>query len=453
MLRFLIMLGFLCSLIGCGQVRPNPPPGGYILPAYKLLPSKYDPRGLGETLGSDPKPIEEDLIELLGRKRSGGFGAKGQVLLLSGGSQHGSFGAGLFQAMPAVPEYDVVTGISTGALQCTFLFLANQPVPSDRVYPEYMRQQGSFGQPGQSNVMDLALAYRVDSEANLMKVGRLGLAGALFSGSAAKFGPLRETLLGLISDGTLRAVAAEAGKGRKLLVGAADLDDGYGYAFDLTQVAVDAVASGNFSAARHAYVDALIASSSVPPGVPPVTLTFSTITREGRSVPQTDMFIDGGARYGVFFSQLHNSIELDGGTDMDLIVNGFLYGKPWTDKQGGRVEKWNAVSLALRAVNLMENQVYRLSVGDAERWAVEHGTLRMAFISNEDLQVLKTPPLEWRYAIGGVTKTCAEWKVYDGEKFKPMEFYPNYMKCVVDYGQHRGGQDPWNKVVGPKGTG
>jgi hypothetical protein len=24
---------------------------------------------------------------------------------------------------------------------------------------------------------------------------------------------------------------------------------------------------------------------------------------------------------------------------------------------------------------------------------------------------------------------------------------------VVDYGQHRGKQDPWNKVVGPKGTG
>lgn len=442
--RFLVMLGLLCSLIGCGQVRPTPP-AGYVIPAYKLLPSKFDPRGLGEVKPDDPKPLEEDLLELLGRKRAGGFGARAQVLLLSGGSQHGSFGAGLFKAMPAVPDYDIVTGVSTGSLQSTFVFLANRPVPADRVYPEYMRRQGDFGQPGQSHLTDLALAYRVESEKDLMKVGGMGLAGALFNGSAAKFGPLRKTLFDLISEGTLRAVAQEAANGRKLLAGVADVDDGYGYAIDLTQIATDAVASGNFTAARHAYVEALVASSSVPPGVPPVSLTFNVITREGRGPPRTDMFIDGGARYGVFFSQMHNSISLDGGTDMDLIVNGFLYGKEWTGKDGQRVEKWNALTLALRAVSLMENQVYRLSVGDAQRWAVDNGRLRMAFISNENLQVLKTQPLDWSYR----GKTCAEWKLSDAKEFKPMEFYPNYMKCVVDYGEHRGRQDAWNKVIAP----
>jgi predicted acylesterase/phospholipase RssA len=447
MLRFFFMLGFLCSLIGCGQVRPTPPPG-YVIPAYKLLPSKFDPGGLGEVSPSDPKPLEEDLVELLGRKRAGGFGAKARVLLLSGGSQHGSFGAGLFKGMPAVPDYDIVTGISTGSLQSTFLFLANRPVPADRVYPDFMRRQGDFGQPGQSNITDLALAYRVENEKDLMKVGSLGLAGALFSGSASNFAPLRKALFGLISEGTLRAIAQEAANGRKLLAGVADVDDGYGYAIDLTQIAVDAVASGNFTDARHGYVEAMIASSSVPPGVPPVSLTFSVITREGRSAPRSDMFIDGGARYGVFFSQMHNSISLDGGTDMDLIVNGFLYGKEWTGKDGERVEKWNALTLALRAVNLMENQVYRLSVGDAQRWAVDNGRLRMAFIANEELQHLTTPPLEWSYR----GKTCAEWKLSDAKEFKPLEFFPNYMKCMVDYGEHRGRQDPWNKDIPPKAT-
>ncbi len=447
--RMLLMLGLLCSLIGCGHTRPNPPPG-CVAPAYKLLPSPFDPRGMGEVDLASPMPLGQVLAPLLEAGRSGGFGAQSHVLLLSGGSQHGSFGAGLFKGMSQVSDYEVVTGVSTGALQSTFVFLANRPVPTDRVYPDYMRNQGSFGQAGQSNLTDLALAYRIDAEGDLMKVGRLGLAGALFNGSAADFGPLRRTLLGIISPGTIIAVGKEGDAGRKLLVGAADLDDGYGYAIDLTMLAQLAVAQNNIEAARHCYVEALIASSSVPPGVPPVSLNIGVIRSDGTlDTPRTDMFMDGGARYGVFFSQLHESVARDGGSDLDLIVNGFLYGKPWADKDGERVEKWNAISLALRAVDLMENQVYRLSIGDAERWAVEHGSLRMAFISNENLQHITTPPLDWRYN----GKTCTEWKAADREAFKPMEFYPNYMKCVVDYGQHRGADDAWNKVVGPNPAG
>jgi predicted acylesterase/phospholipase RssA len=445
MLRLFVMLGLLCSLIGCGHTRPNPPPG-CIAPAYKLLPSPFDPRGMGEVDPAAPMPLGQVLGPLLEAGRSGGLGAQSRVLLLSGGSQHGSFGAGLFKGMPQVSDYEVVTGVSTGALQSTFVFLANRPVPADRAYPEYMRSQGSFGSPGQSSLTDLALAYRIEAEGDLLKVGRLGLAGALFSGSAADFGPLRRALLGLISPDTVRAIAGEGDAGRKLLVGVADLDDGYGYAIDLTMLAQQAVAQQNIEAARHCYVEALIASSSVPPGVPPVSLNIGVIRSDGQlDLPRTDMFMDGGARYGVFFSQLHDSVASDGGSDLDLVVNGFLYGKPWTDKEGERVGKWNAVSLALRAVDLMENQVYRLSIGEAQRWAVDHGSLRMAFISNEDLQHVTTPPLDWRYN----GQTCTAWKAADRETFKPMEFYPNYMKCIVDYGQHRGAEDPWNRVVGP----
>ena len=53
-----------------------------------------------------------------------------EFLVLSGGSQHGAFGGGFFSALPHVPTYDVVTGISTGALQSTTVFLANQPAPN-----------------------------------------------------------------------------------------------------------------------------------------------------------------------------------------------------------------------------------------------------------------------------------------------------------------------------------
>lgn len=445
--RIIFMLGLLCSLIGCGQARPIPP-AGCVAPAYKLLPSRFDPSGLGEVDPASPRPLGAALAESLEAGRNSGLDAAQRVLLLSGGSQHGSFGAGLFKGLGQFADYQIVTGVSTGALQSTFVFLANRPVPSDRIYPEYMRQQPDFAQPGASSVTDLGLAYRVPNERDLMKVGRLGMAGALFNGSAANFGPLRHTLMGLISRDTIKQVADEGDLGRKLLVGIANVDDGYGYAVDLTMLAQQAVENNNIEAAQRCYVEALLASSSVPPGVPPVSLNIGVIrSDETLSAPEDAMFIDGGARYGVFFGQLHDSVAQNRATDMDLIVNGFLYGRPWDDSDGQPRKKWNAIDLALRAVDLMENQVYRLSIGDAQRWAVDHGRLRMAFISNEDLQTMQIEPLDWTYR----GKTCAQWKAADKAEYDPMEFYPNYMKCIVDYGEHRGREDAWNRVVEPTG--
>ena len=93
---------------------------------------------------------------------------------------------------------------------------------------------------------------------------------------------------------------------------------------------------------------------------------------------------------------------------------------------------------------MMENQVYRLSVGDAEQWAVDNGTLRMAFISNEKLRVMTGDPDQWVYD----GRTCAAASAADAAS-KPIQFHPKYMRCLIDYGQKRGAQDPWNKVLPP----
>jgi hypothetical protein len=94
----------------------------------------------------------------------------------------------------------------------------------------------------------------------------------------------------------------------------------------------------------------------------------------------------------------------------------------------------------------MENQVYRLSVGDAEQWAVDNGTLRMAFISNEKLRVMTGDPDQWVYD----GRTCAAASAADAAS-KPIQFHPKYMRCLIDYGQKRGERDPWNKVLPPTG--
>lgn len=438
MTRLAALVISVLLLAGCGQVRPIAPPGCGVI-AYRLLPSAQDPRAF-LTENRAPREFGEVLLNRLRTPRNGPDAPR-QVLVLSGGGQHGAFGAGFFLGLSHVPDYQVVTGVSTGSLQSTFVFLANQPEPADRTaLPAYMSLNPDLGKPGRSNLQDLALAYAIQKEGDLMKVG--SPLRAVSKGSIATFGPLHEMLQALITHDTIVAVAAEARKGRSLFVGVTDLDDGYGYAVDLTEMAKQAVDRQAVDARAvdrmiPCYIDSLIASSTVPPGVPPVSLNIA-------GAPQTDMLMDGGARFGVFFDQLRTVAKSDGPTDMTVIVNGALYGGPWLDDKGQRISQWSVASFGLRAVDMMENQVYRLSVGDAEQWAVDNGTLRMAFISNEKLRVMTDDPDQWVYN----GQTCAAASAADAAS-KPIQFHPKYMRCLIDYGQKRGERDPWNKVLPP----
>jgi predicted acylesterase/phospholipase RssA len=438
MAKIWIALLSFTLLAACAQVRPKVA-SGCVIPAYPMIVSGNEPQLLGAS--ARPRPSFADVLDARlsarGRLLTDTAGGRKEILVLSGGSQHGAFGAGLFRGMARVPTYDAVTAVSTGALQSTFLFLANQPEPK-RVYPAYMKPDPAIGAPGESNVKDLALAYAIANESDLMKVSSLGVAGAAFDGSVANFKPLRALLADMISDETLLEVAAEADKGRSLFVGVSNLDDGNGYALDLTELAKNGRDNGNIAAIRQCYIDALVASASVPPGVPPVTLRTSPDM-------QDHLYMDGGARFGVFFQQVRKLANDKYPAEVTLVVNGALYGGPWTEK-GKPVDKWSVVSFGLRAVDMMENQVYRFSVDDLESWAIANGSLKMAFISNQGLKTLTQQPDAWTY--NGMT--CAQASADDDRKTHPQEFHPEYMRCLISYGQARGAGDPWNKEIPPK---
>jgi predicted acylesterase/phospholipase RssA len=436
-IRFAELVLIAVSLVGLGGCAHRRPEAALNceLPAYKMLPSSLDT----QRRAGPPENFSQALRDALqARKTHVGRPARRQVLVLSGGSQHGAFGAGFFRGLPQVPEYDVVTGVSTGALMSTPVFLANQDVPKDRSYLAYFKADPKLGAPRQSNVSDLALAYAISKESDLLHVRPFGLGSAALSGSVATFEPLRRLLDSLISEDTVRAVASEADKkGRKLFVGVTNLDDGYGYAVDLTQLASEAVARGSVPSARPCYIDALLASSSVPPGVGPIALKL-------RGQGDANLFMDGGARYGVFFDQLGDVVTADEPADLTLVVNGSLYGDSWKDKHGEPVAKWSVVNLGFRAIDLLENQVYRLSVADQEKWATRPGSsLRVAFISDEGLTKMPGEPNAWKFN----GQTCADAQESDRAKSSPAEFYPSYMRCLIDYGQARGESDPWNKVI------
>ena len=429
----------LAVLLGACTHRASAPIAGC---AYTMLPLRIDadPSARARSTQQD---FEGVLRAAMSAPASPGPGlaasTRPSVLILSGGSQHGAFGAGFFAGMPSVPDYKLVTGVSTGALQSTFLFLTNTPVPADRTFPVYFR-----GSPGMAhtNVGDLALAYSIERESDLISVGKFGQIGGLVRGSIGEFGPLRETLRGLLSPETLRAVGStyrpDASEGRRLLVGVTDVNDGAGYAVDLTELAHRTVTGQQpYPIVRDCYVEALIASSSVPVAALPVTLearaTDGTLTRH--------LYIDGGARFGVFWSQLGEVLAGGLSPEVTLIVNGSLYGKPWLDKAGEPQTQWSALTLALRSVSILENQVYRFSVDNVTRVASGSGTVKMAFISNENTPDAGKDPLDFVWD----GKSCRAWNAIDNLD-EPTEFHPRYMRCLLEYGRARGRAGAWNRA-------
>ncbi|MEZ0244882.1 MAG: patatin-like phospholipase family protein [Sphingomonas sp.] len=426
--------------------------------AYRAIPLSVDSGGLQPTRPEttarpDPDALTAELRGVASAQQASRLTAPAgsaatsppEYLVLSGGSQHGAFGAGFFHGLPSIPSYDVVTGVSTGSLQATFLFLANQPVPKDRTYAWVDGPLADMIKPGQSNAGDLALAYSIAKEGDIVTPNKGGFLGGLAEGALANFGPLRVRLKAILSPGTFRAIAEQgaAPYNRKLFVGTVNLDDGRGYAIDLTELAsrIDTPAwKGRFNELQDCYADALIASSSVPPAAYPVSLEI----KDGQGT-RTNLYMDGGARFGVFLEPILGALGDPVAKDarVDVIVNGSLYGDNWTGANGQPVQKWSSLTVAMRAVDILENQVYRFSVATTEQFGLQHGGVRMAFISNQNLAPGAVEPDD--YVFRG--KTCAAWNIIDNLQ-KPMEFHPNYMACLSDYGRSRGATEQWNWVKG-----
>lgn len=461
-IRSLVLLAAAgLSLAGCSQPRPKPILGcNYQMvpltvgPRWRAAPLRLDAVGAAQT----PDAAAERLGALLRERRArraplvgAAPGARtmptDQFLALSGGGQHGAFGAGFFYGMPSLPSWDIVTGVSTGSLQSTLLFLANQPVPADRTDYSWVDgpmsgQDGATGlvvKPGSSNVGDLVLAYSIAKEADLMRKRAGGAAlGALLKGSTASFAPLRARLLKIMTVGTLQAVGREwRDQKRQLFVGVSNLDDGEGYGIDMTELAARTLSTTSpteLARLQGCYVDAMLASSSVPPGVPPITLQTSR---------NTEMYMDGGARFGMFLEPVLAALRGAGGggrAEITLLVNTTMDVGSWSGT-GQPMQRWSAVTAALRAVDLMETQVYRFSAAEVEALGIAKGGLEMAYLSAEGIPGGEKPDA---HVFNG--KSCAAWQAIDA-KAKPLQFYPWYMACTADYGRSRGAIAQWNHSV------
>lgn len=164
-------------------------------------------------------------------------------IALSGGGSNGAFTAGLMKGWTETgerPDFEVVTGVSTGALAAPFVFLG----------PDYDDE--------------LADAYTGGAAAGLLQPQGLG---AFFGSGIYRSEPLRALVEHYVDEALLAAVAAEHAKGRVLLVATTDLDAQRGVSWDLGAIATQAS-----PAALALFRNVLIASASIPGAFPPVLI-------------------------------------------------------------------------------------------------------------------------------------------------------------------------------------
>ena len=220
------------------------------------------------------------------------------LLMISGGGAGGAFTVGVLSAwtkMGTRPQFDVVTGVSTGALIAPYAFL------------------------GQSYDERLVKLYTSGIARNLVEARWMGT--GLFGTSLLKSEPLRHMVELCITPEVLAQVAAEHQKGRRLLVLTTNLDSQRAVVWNMGAIA----ASGRPEALK-LFQDVLIASASVP-GVYPAVL----IKVHSGSHQFEEMHSDGGSASQVL--TLPEELLTDAGTlgarrhqevNMYVIVNNAL---------------------------------------------------------------------------------------------------------------------------------
>ena len=215
------------------------------------------------------------------------------VLALSGGAAGGAFGAGALVGLSRRgerPRFDVVTGVSAGALIAPFAFLG--PTWDDRLIAAFAaeRTEGLMG------------SHSFDS---LFRPGWFHSAG------------LAEVVDHYVTSELLDTIAHEASRGRMLLVATTDLDDGETVIWNMGVIA----AQGGESS-RRLFRDVLVASASIPGLFPPVMIPV-----EQNGVRYEEMHVDGGLTTpfldvpeAAFMSPLDGSLLR--GVHIYVIVNG-----------------------------------------------------------------------------------------------------------------------------------
>ncbi|MDX2260018.1 MAG: patatin-like phospholipase family protein [Hyphomicrobiaceae bacterium] len=192
-----------------------------------------------------------------------------EILALSGGGGDGAFGAGFLKGWTrsgARPEFEVVTGVSAGAIIAPFAYLG----------PAY-----------DDDLEQIWTAYRT-SEIVTAQV----LPGLLGGSALADTAPLSNLIAKYVDRKMMRAIAAEYRKGRMLLVGTTNLDAQRPVVWNMGEIA-----SVDSEHALALFRVVILASAAIPGAFPPVSIP---VTIDNKTY--TELHVDGGTTREVFIS-------------------------------------------------------------------------------------------------------------------------------------------------------
>jgi hypothetical protein len=196
------------------------------------------------------------------------MGPPKHALVLSGGGMYGAYAVGILNGWSASggrPCFDVVTGVSTGALIATYAFLG--PEYDHRLFELYTSVHTS----------DI---YR-----------KRTIFSVLWRDAVASSQPLEHLIKDGVTDELLQAVARAHATGRRLYMGTTDLDSGRLVIWDM-----GAIAASGRPDAKELYCKIVLATSSVPGLLPPVEIPIEI---NGHKYSQ--LHVDGGASATLFF--------------------------------------------------------------------------------------------------------------------------------------------------------
>jgi hypothetical protein len=188
-------------------------------------------------------------------------------LAISGGGDDGAFGSGVLVGWTEAggrPEFDIVTGVSTGSLIAPFAFLG----------PAYDPQ--------------LREVYTTISSDDIY-INR-GILGGIFSDALSDTTPLSNTISRFFDLAMMQAIAREYEKGRLLLIGTTNLDAELPVIWN-----IGAIAASGHPDALELIRKILRASSAVPGFFQPVMID---VTLNGRRYQE--LHVDGGAIAQIF---------------------------------------------------------------------------------------------------------------------------------------------------------
>jgi predicted acylesterase/phospholipase RssA len=236
--------------------------------------------------------------------RAGGTaGRQFNVLVLSGGGAYGAYSAGLLTGWTEAgtrPMFDVVTGVSTGALIAPLAFLG----------AEYDSELRKF-----YTTMKDSDVYNRRSDLH-----------AVLSDAFAESKPLANLIDQTVNQALVDRIAVEHAKGRRLYVGTTHLESRRLVVWD-----IGAIASRKTEWDAPLIRRVLLASASIPGFFPPAKIPVEV---DGKWYEE--LHVDGGVTASLFFRPPHvpkaEAKALGdrplGGSNLYIVVAGKLYADP-----------------------------------------------------------------------------------------------------------------------------